>query len=175
MQKLKPFLIILLLLFGGSLIRAGTLLEAYQNALPGMGYDKLIILDPNSVYTGGITITDEKVGIRGNGAMIDLVGGSQILVNGKSTIEIDGCVIVKGTYGLHCEGEVSAYISQCTFYANDIAISYMSTVGLIEVYNTIISNSNQYGFACHEDSYRILHYIDAYANTGGNYMEFCPG
>jgi hypothetical protein len=140
-----------------------------------MGYDKLIILDPGSVYTGGITITDEKVGIRGNGAMIDLVGGSQILVNGKSTIEIDGCVIVKGTYGLHCEGEVSAYISQCTFYANDIAISYMSTVGSIEVYNTIISNSNQYGFACHEDSYRILHYIDAYANTGGNYMEFCPG
>ena len=175
MLKLKPILIFFLLLFNSSLIRAGTLLEAYQNALPGMGYDKLIILDPGSVYTGGITITDEKVGIRGNGAMIDLVGGSQILVNGQSTIEIDGCVIVKGTYGLHCEGEVSAYISQCTFYANDIAISYMSTVGSIEVYNTIISNSNQYGFACHEDSYRILHYIDAYANTGGNYMEFCPG
>lgn len=175
MDKMKPILIFLLLLFSGSLIRAGTLLEAYQNAMPGMGYDKLIILHPDSVYTGGLTITDEKVGIRGNGATIDLVGGSYILVNGESIIEIDGCVIVKGSYGLHCEGEVSAYVTQCTFYSNDIAISYMSTIGSIEVYNTIISNSNQYGFACHEDSYRILHYIDAYANAGGNYVEFCPG
>ena len=175
MLKLKPILIIMLVLTSSSLIRAGTLLEAYQNAQPGMGYDKLIILHPDTVYTGGLTITDQKVGIRGNGATIDLVGGSYIFVNGKSTIEIDGCIIVKGAYGLHCEGEVSAFITQCTFYANDIAISYMSTAGSIEVYNTIISNSNQYGFACHEDSYRILHYIDAYANTNGNYMAFCPG
>jgi hypothetical protein len=175
MLKLKPIFILLLLFFSSSLIRAGTLLEAYQNAVPGLGYDKLIILHPDSIYTGGLTITDEKVGIRGNGATIDLVGGSYILVNGNSTIEIDGCVIVKGSYGLQCEGEVSAYITQCTFFGNNIGISYMSTVGSIEVYNTIISNSNQYGFACHENSYRILHYIDSYANAGGNYMEFCPG
>ncbi len=175
MQKLKPVIILLLLLLGSSFTRAGTLQDAYENALPGMGYDKLIILHPDSIYTGGVTITDEKVGIRGNGATIDLAGGNYIYVNGKSTIEIDGCVILRGNYGIHCEGEVSAYITQCTFYANDIAISYMSTLGSIEVYNTIISNSNQYGFACHEDSYRILHYIDAYSNTGGNYMEFCPG
>jgi hypothetical protein len=175
MHKLKPLLIFLLLFLSNSIIKAGTLLEAYQNAPPGMGYDKLIILHPDTVYTGGLNVTNEKVGIRGNGATIDLAGGNYIYVNGKSTIEIDGCIIVRGSYGLHCDGEVSAYISQCTFYANDIAISFMSTVGSIEVYNTIISNSNQYGFACHEDSYRILHYIDAYSNSLGNYMEFCPG
>ena len=175
MRKLKPILILLMLFISCSLMRAGTLLEAYQNASPGMGYDKLIILHPDSIYTGGITINNEKVGIRGNGATIDLVGGSYIHVKGKSTIEIDGCIILRGSYGLHCEDEVTAYITQCTFYANDIAISYMSTVGTIEVYNTIISNSNQYGFASHEDSYRVLHYIDAYGNVGGDYMEFCPG
>lgn len=175
MLNLKPIFIMLLMLVSSSLIRAGTLLEAYQNALPGMGYDKLIILHPDSIYTGGLTIIDEKVGIRGNGAILDFAGGGSIQVNGKSTIEIDGCIIINGSYALNCEGEVSAYVSQCTFYNNDMAIYYMCTVGSIEVYNTIISNSRQYGFACHEDSYRILHYIDSYANAGGNYMEFCPG
>lgn len=175
MQKLKPLLILLLLLPSSGLIRAGTLANAYHNALPGMGYDKLIILHPDSIYTGGLTINNEKVGIRGNGAIIDLVGGSSIIVTGTSTIEIDGCVITKGSYGIHCDGEVNAYISQCTFYGNNTGISYMATYGSIEVYNTIITNSSQYGFACHEDSYRILHYIDAYNNAGGNYMEFCPG
>ncbi|NNL22143.1 MAG: right-handed parallel beta-helix repeat-containing protein [Ignavibacteriaceae bacterium] len=175
MQKLKPILVLLLLFFSSNVMLAGTLLEAYQSALPGMGYDKLIILHPDSVYYGGITITNEKVGIRGNGATIDLAGGSSIQVNGESVIEIDGCVIVKGSYGLHCEGEVSAYVTQCTFFGNTTGISYMSTVGTIEVYNTIISNNSQYGFACHENSYRILHYINSYANAGGDYVEFCPG
>lgn len=175
MQKLKPISILLLLLFSSSLIRAGTLLEAYQNALPGMGYDKLVILHPDSVYAGGLTITNEKVGIRGNGATINLVAGGYINVTGESTIEIDGCVIVKGGFGLYCTGSVNAYISNCTFYGNNIAINYMATMGSIEVFNTIISNSGEYGFACHEDSYRILHFIDMYANAGGDYMEFCPG
>jgi hypothetical protein len=175
MNKTKLVLFLFVLLFSSSLIRAGTLLEAYQNALPGMGYDKLIILHPDSVYSGGLTITNEKVGIRGNGATINLVSGGYINVTGESTIEIDGCVIVRGSYGIHCEGNVNAYISQCTFYNNNIAISYMTTMGSIEVFNTIISNSSQYGFACLEGATRKLYYIDAYLNTGGNYMEFCPG
>ena len=173
MNKLRPLL--LLLFFTYSFTEASTLLEAYQNALPGMGYDKLIILNSDSTYTGGITISNEKVGIRGNGAIIDLAGGYYIYVTGESTIEIDGCVILDGVYGIHCDGNVNAYISQCTFYRNTTGISFMTTMGSIEVYNTIISNSSHYGFATTEGSYRILSYIDSYANVDGNYMEFCPG
>lgn len=175
MYKLKPFFFPLIIFFCTDLNRAGTLEGAYQNALPGMGYDKLIILHPDSIYTGSLTILDEKVGIRGNGAIINLSGGNYISVTGESTIEVDGCVIKEGSYGIHCEGNTSAYISQCTFFRNDTAISYMTTMGSIEVYNTIISNSNGYGFACLEGAYRILSYIDCYGNTGGDYMQFCPG
>jgi hypothetical protein len=173
MIKLKP--LILLLLFSSVLVKAGTLLEAYQNALPGMGYDKLIVLHPDSVYTSGLNIVDEKVGIRGNGAVINLIGGSSIIVTGVSTIEIDGCIIIRGAFGIHCDGNIDAYISQCTFYGNETAISYMATMGSITVFNTIISNSSQFGFACNEYSARTLSYIDAYQNMGGNYMQFCPG
>jgi hypothetical protein len=140
-----------------------------------MGYDKLIILHPDSTYTGSLTILNEKVGIRGNGAIINLAGGNYILVTGESTIEIDGCVIRNGFYGIRCEGNINAYISQCTFFRNDTAISYMTTAGSIEVFNTIISSSNGYGFACLDESNRILHYIDAFGNVGGDYMAFCPG
>jgi hypothetical protein len=173
MVKLKPLLLILL--FSSILVKAGSLLDAYQNALPGMGYDKLIVLHPDSVYTGGLNIVDEKVGIRGNGAIINLIGSSSIIVTGESNIEIDGCVIIRGTYGIHCDGNINAYISQCTFYENEIAISYMATMGSITVFNTVISNSSHYGFACHESSSRTLSYIDAYQNIDGDYMEFCPG
>ena len=173
MNKFKYLFI--LIFFGFSYVYAGTLLEAYQNAVSGMGYDRLIILHPDSTYIGGLIILDEKVGIRGNGAIIDLAGGEYIYVSGNSTIEIDGCVIMDGAYGIHCEGNITAYISQCTFYRNTTAISFMTTMGSIEVYNTIISNSNHYGFASIEGAYRVLNYIDAYANADGNYMEFCPG
>jgi len=173
MIKLKP--LILFLLFSSVLVKAGTLLEAYQNAQPGMGYDKLIVLHPDSVYTGGLNIVDEKVGIRGNGAIINLIGGSSIIVTGVSTIEIDGCIIIRGAFGIHCDGNIDAYISQCTFYGNETAISYMATMGSITVFNTVISNSSHYGFACHESSSRLLSYIDTYQNIDGDYMEFCPG
>jgi len=173
MIKLRPFIV--LLIFSSAPISAGSLLDAYQNAQPGMGYDKLIILQKDSVYTGGLNIVNEKVGIRGNGAIINLVGGSSITVTGNSTIEIDGCILVRGSYGIHCDGNVNAYVSQCTFYANDIAISFMTTMGSITIFNTVIANSTEYGFACIEGSSRILSYIDAYQNLGGNYMEFCPG
>ena len=173
MNKLIPLL--MLLFFISSFTQAGTLLEAYQDAQPGMGYDKLIILHPDSTYTGGITIANEKVGIRGNGAIIDLAGGNYIFVTGGSTIEIDGCAIINGSNGIHCMGTINAYISQCTFYENTTAISFMTTMGSIEVYNTIIANSSHYGFATTEGSTRILSYIDSYDNVDGNYMEFCPG
>ncbi len=41
-----------------------TLQEAYQNALPGLGYDRLIELDPSHTYTGGLGIIGESVGIK---------------------------------------------------------------------------------------------------------------
>ncbi len=153
---------------------AGTLQQAYQNAQPGLGYDKLIILDPDSIYTGGLSVNGEKVGIKGFGAIIDL-GGDSIYVTGNSQIDLDGCVIINGTAGLAVSGAVSSLVTHCTFYQNGIAIHFRSVEGMIEVKNSILANSTRYGFACEESTFRILHYIDAYQNALGNYVDWCSG
>ena len=72
MQKL--FTIFSFIFLVTHLCYAGSLQDVYQSAQPRLGYDKLLILHPDSVYTGGLTITNEKIGIRGNGALINLQG-----------------------------------------------------------------------------------------------------
>ena len=156
------------------LLSAETLQQAYQNAAPGLGYGRLIILDPSTVYTGGLSIVNEKIGIKGQGAIIDL-GGDAIVVSGRATIDLDACVIINGGRGLSLHGSVTTLVTNCTFYGNQIGIRCFSETGMIEVVNTILSNSSQYGFASCEEVARTLHYLDAYQNTLGDYVEWCPG
>ena len=153
-------------------LKANTLQNMYNQANSGLGYERLIELERGMIYTGGLVISDETVGIKGRGAIIDLQGSS-ISVNGVSVIEIDGCIIINGNNGLYAQDEVRARITQCTFYNNDIGIHFMSEAGAIEVVNTILANNFLYGFACEEHSNRVLHYIDAYQNLLGDYMEWC--
>ncbi len=151
-----------------------TLQEAYNNAIPSIGYNRLLELDPGTVYTGGITIFSGIIGIRGNGAIIDLQGGS-ISVAGEAQLEIDGCIIINGANGLLMQDQVSAYVTHCTFYGNQVGISYMVTGGLLEVSNSILAFNTQYGLTCDEGSSVILHYLDAYQNAQGDYMKWCSG
>ena len=55
---------------------SSTLLQMYNNATAGLGYDKIIELEGDSVYLGGLSITNQKVAIRGQGAIIDLQGAN---------------------------------------------------------------------------------------------------
>ncbi len=148
--------------------------DIYENATAGLGYDKLLILHSDSIYTGGLSITHGKVGIKGQGAIIDLTGGT-IAINGNAEIDLDGCIIINGSSGLHASESVTARITQCTFYGNQIGIHFMAASRTIEVVNSIIAQSTQYGFACEESTIRTLHYIDTYNNLQGDYMEWCPG
>ena len=63
--------------------------QVYSNAGPGLGYDRLLILEPDSTYMGGFSASNKKIGIKGYGALIDLAGSS-ILVNGESQIVKEG-------------------------------------------------------------------------------------
>jgi hypothetical protein len=101
------------------LLQAHTLQEIYNQAIPGLGYNRLIVLERDSIYTGGLVISDESVGIRGRGALIDLQGSS-ISVNGVSSIDIDGCIIINGYNGLYAQDAVNARVTRCTFYQNDM-------------------------------------------------------
>ena len=156
------------------IINATTLEQMYQNAGPGLGYERLILLEKDSVYTGGITIDSVSVGIKGNGAIIDLAGDS-ISVNGNVVFDMDACVIKGGYAGLVLRGDATSKISHCTFYGNQFGVLCDGHTGMIEMVNSIISNSLEYGFACCEETARKLHYIDMYQNGQGDYVEWCPG
>lgn len=172
MKNLLLFTFILIILTSFS-FGATSLQQIYSDALPGLGYDRLLILHPDSVYSGGISATNEKIGIKGYGAIIDLAGDS-IHIYGQSRIDIDGCVIINGGSAVAAHGTVNGLITQCTFYGNQIGIHFMSS-GCMEVVNTIISNNSRYGYACDETSVCILHYLDSYQNSQGNFMEWCSG
>ncbi len=133
-----------------------------------------MILQSDSIYTGGLSVTHARVGIKGQGAIINLLGGT-IAVTGTSEIDLDGCVIINGSSGLYGIESVTARITQCTFYGNQIGIHFMAASGMIEVVNSIISHSTQYGFACEESTVRTLRYIATYNNAQGDFVEWCPG
>lgn len=172
-EKNMKKLFILLIPF---IINATTLEEMYLASGPGMGYDHLIILEKDSVYTGGITVTDKSVGIKGHGAHIDLNGAS-IEANGEAKIDIDACVITGGTNALFLKNISCAKISNCTFNGNQNAIlcDKSTHTGMIEVLNTILSNNSDYGFACSPYTIIKLHYIIAYQNAAYDYAKWCPG
>ena len=173
MKKFISFLV------GGILIipllaHSSTLQQMYISASAGLGYDKMIELEGDSVYLGGLSITNQKVAIRGQGAIIDLQG-SNISASGNAVIDLDGCVIINGNSALYATESVTSRITQCTFYGNQIAIHFMALSGMIEVGNTILAHNSQYGFACEKATARVLHFIDSYENLQGDFMEWCPG
>jgi hypothetical protein len=172
---MKKLLLLTLLLFiiPAQILFATSLQDAYINSNPGLGYDRLIILQADVVYTGGLSITNESIGIKGRGAILNL-SGSSIYVTGDSKIEMDACVIINGSNGIHATGNAQVLLTQCTFYNNQNGIMFDSD-GIIEVLNTIISFNSQYGLACNENSTCILSYIDSYQNADGNFMKWCPG
>ncbi|GAB4379737.1 MAG: hypothetical protein Kow0042_29410 [Calditrichia bacterium] len=168
--RLLFLLILLVLCF---LLPAATLQSVYQNAASGLGYDKLMILESDSVYTGGISINNQKVAIKGRGALIDLAG-DRIFVQGQSVLDMDGCVVINGADGILYQDQSSGLVTQSTFYGNQIGIRFESTGGYLEVYNTILAYNTLYGFASIEGISHILHYINAFQNYQGDYVEWCP-
>jgi len=164
----------LLFLFIPFLVNATTLEQMFLSSGPGLGYDHLIILEKDSVYTGGITINSESVSIKGNGAIINLSGHS-IYVSGLSTFEIDGCVLKNGQNAIFLTGDAKSKITHCTFYNNFNGILCDYHNGTIEIENSIFANNSEYGIACSEETVRKLHYINMYQNSLGDYVEWCPG
>lgn len=151
-----------------------TLQDMYLSSGPGLGYDHIIELEKDSVYTGGITIISESVGIKGKGAIIDLEGHN-IYVSGHSTLEIDGCVLKNGDNAIYLTGDAKCKVTQCTFHNNSNGIYCDTHTGMVEIKNSIFSNNSNYGFACSEETTRKLHYINMYQNGLGDYVEWCPG
>jgi hypothetical protein len=126
---------------------AGTLRAAYDAAGPGEGYDKLVLLEPGVVYTGGLHVgpilIPESVSysgepgldvkIVGRGAVLDLAGSQLDIAYCPNRLDVEDCVIVNGSLryrGLDYEPDRQprGSVRQVTFYRpHDYALRLQRT------------------------------------------------
>ena len=160
-----------------------TLKSAYDEAGPGEGYDKLLVLDPEVTYTGGCgVLIGKKSCIRVNGALCDLEGSQVFLSQPGTSLDITGCCLINGgTFGaIYVADSASANIDGNTICKNGIGL-YIWEYSSATVKNNIIFKNNKsggsmYGVAKHQSTGTLdILYNDIDANYGGNYMYFCPG
>ncbi len=128
--------LLLILLQPPSTLLADTLRGAFDAAGPGQGFDKLVILEPGRLYTGGLLVGpllipetgtfDSGKGldlrIVGNGAVLDLKGGQICISYCDNRLEIEDCVVLNGNIrfrGMDWEpGHIpQGRVDQVTFYA----------------------------------------------------------
>jgi hypothetical protein len=138
---------------------AGTLRAAYDAAGPGEGYDKLLVLEPGVVYTGGLHIgpilIPESVNysgepgldvkIEGNGAVLDLAGSQLAISYCPNRLDVEDCVIIGGSLryrGLDYEPDRQprGSVRQVTFYRpHDYALRLQRTgTGIVLERNLIV-------------------------------------
>jgi hypothetical protein len=153
---------------------------AYDQAGPGEGYAKLLVLDPKETYTGGCgVLIGKKSCIRGNGALVDLDGGN-IQAGGSGTqLDISGCCLINaGYYGaINVTDFANATADGNTITkSNGIAGIRVWEYSTATLKNNIIWGNATYGVAKHQNTgtTNIL-YNDVDNNKGGNYVYWCPG
>ncbi len=176
-MKLRTTLIFLLVPMLGLLlsISAGAvhLQDVYNQAGPGEGYDKLLQLHPDEVYTGFMAVDSQtSCALHGNGALILLDEMGTIAVPNQAALDIDGCVITGGAYGLYYDWSASSTVENCTIVENTTGIRAWG--GTIIIKNCIIANNVQHGIACLEGSEPIILYNNVWNNVQLNYAAFCP-
>jgi hypothetical protein len=154
--------------------------QAYEEAGPGEGYDKLLILDSNVTYTGGCGfVQGKKSCVRGNGALVDLEN-SQVYISQPATEAlVTGCCFINGASGdaaIAIQDGATATIDGNTICKNGADAIKVWLGSSATIKNNIIYGSIRYGVAAYQTSYYscTILYND-FANTAGNYMYFCPG
>ena len=176
MKKPTGLIIVAVVILWASQSFGVPLIQAYNEASPGAGYDRIVYLDPDVLYTGGLNIANENVCILSAGSQIDLQGG-QILVQTSASLDISGAVITDGVNtdaALDYAGAGNGWIDHCTFWGNYNSVYFWDGSDMVLTSN-IFSFSSHYGVYTHEDAERWMAFNDAWSNTSGHYKEYCPG
>lgn len=153
---------------------AKTFQDVYDQAGPGEGYDKLVILDSNETYTGRCDVlVGKKSCIRGNGALIDLQFG-QVVASGAGTeLLITGCCLVEGNSAVSIQDGAKGVVDGNTICKSVMGVKAWQSLACT-VKNNIIYG-NDYGVAREENTSVSILYDDVDNNTKGNYVYWCPG
>ena len=101
-----------------------TLQEVFDNASSYGEYEKHVILEPNTIYTGGLGIYEGDVYIDCQGSIVNLEGGNGIWVYGDvaypSSLHIEYCTVTNGSYyGLSFGGLSIGNIINCNLINTD--------------------------------------------------------
>lgn len=161
-----------ILVFGVGGLIAGTLQDAYDDAGPGEGYDKLVILERGQVYTGSLIIPGGvDCCLRGNDAVCTL-GGLDIRVSDGANLDIFDTVIM-GQRALWYQEGASGLISGNTICDGLYGVRCLLATVTIE--NNLIVNNSVFGIAVDTELHPVIRYNDVWNNAQGNYMEFCSG
>lgn len=152
---------------------AKSLQEAYDAAPSGEGYDKLLVLDPNVVYTGRCDLLKGKKScIRGNGALIDLERGQVCASQAGTELVITGCCLINGGVAVGADTGATALVDGNTICKSEMGVRVWQ--GQATIKNNIVWG-NDYGITRDETSSPTILYNDVDNNPKGNYMYFCPG
>jgi hypothetical protein len=163
-------------------------LETYwnDNAAPGEGYDKVLHLDSLAVYTGALWLADETNCIHGHGAILDLEGATFRVMNRRTILDIDGCVLVNGpvTSGwpaLAYTLGASGMVRNCVFYGNQWGL-YMKevNVNVTGVENCIFMDQVEWGLVLNDVYTPPVSHCVGYRNgvgqlpgDGGDFALWC--
>lgn len=172
-RRLLPAMVPLIILLAAGAAAAVHLQDAYNEAGPGEGYDRLVELDPAEVYTGYLVVLgNTSCCLRGNGALIVLDEGAQIWAGASTRLDVEGCVITGGSYGISYDYAITSTVSNCTLVGNGVGLR--AWIADVTVTNCIIAGNDEYGIACRDGYEPAMLYNDVWGNGVLDYAAFCP-
>ena len=162
-------------------VAGGTTLQSiFDSSGPGNGYDKLVTLSPDVIYTGGLGIFEGNVLIDGHGAIIDLQGGTGIWVYGDEIIpanlDIQYITLLNGEwYGVFYGGLATGNITNCNFINNGYGVQ-LYDFSEIQIKNSNFVENLYYGVALVTTTPLCnVNYCNAWGNGEAPWGENCPG
>jgi hypothetical protein len=172
MTRISALAGIALLCIGAATAGAVTLQSMYDQAVPGEGYDKLVILQRGQVYTGGLTVAGGTCCIRGNDAVC-MAGGFDIAVSAGATLDLFDTVIT-GHRGVWYHEGSQGIVRGNTIYDGFFGIRAFSAEVTIE--NNVVAYHDGVGIAADTTVMEpYIRYNDVWNNQKGNYMSYCSG
>ena len=167
-------------LFYISLAEGITLQSVFDSSGPSNDYDKYVVLEQDMIYTGGVGIYEGNVLIEGNGAIVDLEGGTGIWVYGDEIIpanlDIQYITLINGEwYGVFYGGLATGNITNCNFINNGYGVQ-LYDFAEIQIKNSNFVENIYYGVALVTTTPLCnVNYCNAWGNGEAPWGENCPG
>ena len=171
--------VIIIMFSSFSALFSTTLQEAYNQSSSYEDYDKYVILNNETIYSGGLGIYEGNVFIDCNGATIDLQSGQGIWVYADeqypSSLDIQECTITNGLYyGLSYGGISYGNVVNCNFHSTNFGIKLFDESN-VSITNSIFINQQSMGIGVYTEEPIINGDYIVFWNNEDNCMENCPG